>query len=232
MDDPNLFNLVRAAEALGDLRESLVFVGGCSTGLLLTTARSHPIRVTEDVDVVAEVTSYRSYHALEKLIAGCGFVHDQSPEAPICRWLKDDIKLDVMPTEPGILGFHNRWYPLAVATANPIEIPGDMMINLISAPVFIATKLEALHGRGKDDYLLSHDLEDIISVIDGRPEIIKEAKESDQELRNYLSEEFHELINDPGFVEALPGKLPGDNASQSRVPIIIERLKDIAGINS
>ena len=52
-------------------------------------------------------------------------------------------------------------------------------IKLIAAPVFIATKLEAFKDRGKDasgqpDLLGSHDLEDIITVSDRRPELIEE----------------------------------------------------------
>ncbi|MCK4690308.1 MAG: hypothetical protein KAT20_00755 [Desulfuromonadales bacterium] len=35
---------------------------------------------------------------------------------------------------------------------------------------FIATKLEAFFGRGNGNYWGSHDLEDIMTVIDGRPD--------------------------------------------------------------
>jgi len=45
--DPNLAILIPVAEALGDLRESLVFVGGCATGLLLTGKRAQAIRATK-----------------------------------------------------------------------------------------------------------------------------------------------------------------------------------------
>jgi hypothetical protein len=37
---------------------------------------------------------------------------------------------------------------------------------------FVATKFEAFHGRGNNDHLASHDLEDIITVVDGRPELM------------------------------------------------------------
>ena len=49
MDDPNLAILVPVARALGDLCESLVFVGGCATGLLLTAQRAQPIRATSAI---------------------------------------------------------------------------------------------------------------------------------------------------------------------------------------
>ncbi|MGH8371985.1 MAG: hypothetical protein ACRETO_04550, partial [Gammaproteobacteria bacterium] len=168
-DDPNLEILGLVANALGDLCDLLVFVGGCANGLLITEPRAELIRATQDVDVVAQVTTAVQYHDLERLVAARGFTHDTSPDAPICRWLHNDIKLDLMPTEQSILGFSNRWYPLAVETAVRVRIPTGLNLNLIAAPVFVATKLEAFHGRGNRDYLASHDLEDILTVVDSRP---------------------------------------------------------------
>ena len=78
------------------------------------------------------------------------------------------------------------------------------------------------------DYLLSHDLEDLISVVDGRHEIIEEVNKSEEDLKNYLSAKFNALLDDSRFIEALPGKIPGDESSQSRIPIIMKRLKNIA----
>lgn len=85
-DEANLAIATTVAHALGELRESLVFVGGCATGLLVTTVRAQPIRMTEDVDLVAHVASRHDYHLLEKRLIALGFVHDMCAEAPICRW--------------------------------------------------------------------------------------------------------------------------------------------------
>jgi len=46
-----------AAARLGDLRDELVFLGSCATGLLITDRGAPPIRMTRDVDVIAEVSS-------------------------------------------------------------------------------------------------------------------------------------------------------------------------------
>lgn len=146
-DDPNLPILTLIAKSLGTLCDSLVFVGGCATGLLLTTPRAQAIRATQDVDVVVHAVSTADYHAMEKAVESRGFKHDLSPEAPICRWVLQGVALDLMPSQPGILGFHNRWYPLAIETATQIKLSG-MDIRLITAPVFVATKFEAFHGRG------------------------------------------------------------------------------------
>jgi hypothetical protein len=43
-DQKNLAILTTVATALGPLRESLVFVGGCATGLLVTNMRGSPRR--------------------------------------------------------------------------------------------------------------------------------------------------------------------------------------------
>lgn len=223
MNDPNLPILTLIAKSLGDLCESLVFVGGCATGLLLTTPRAQAIRATQDVDVVVHAISMADYHAMEKAVEARGFKHDLSPEAPICRWVLHGIALDMMPSQPGILGFHNRWYPLAIETAVRINLPDGLDIRMITAPVFVATKFEAFHGRGNNDYLASHDLEDIylashdlediITVVDGRPELQQEIDQADGDLRRYIAIEFNTLLEGHDFLMALPGHLPGDAAS-------------------
>lgn len=115
--DPNRAILRMVAQALGDLREHLVFVGGCATGLLVSVMRADVIRPTDDVDLVAQVTSTQAYHQFESQLRKLGFVQDMSADAPICRWRFDGVAVDFMPSEPHILGFSNRWYPLAVCTA-------------------------------------------------------------------------------------------------------------------
>ena len=228
MDDPNLSLLVSVVKALGNLCDSLVFVGGCATGLLVTARRAQTMRATTDVDVVARVVSRAGYHAMERAVEARGFRHDLSEGSPICRWVLESAVLDLMPSEPGILGFHNRWYPLVVRTASQLELPDGNVIRIITAPLFLATKFEAFHGRGRNDFLASHDLEDLITVVDGRVELIDEIELADKDLRSYIANEMRNLVNNPNFMEALPGQLPGDVASQARLPELIRRIRSIA----
>ena len=93
----------------------------------------------------------------------------------------------------------------------------------------MATKLEAFRGRGQGDYQLSHDLEDLIAVVDGRSELLDEIEQSGDDLREYLRHSVGELLDDNAFGEALPGHLPGDAASQERIPALQVRLARIAG---
>ena len=103
-------------------------------------------------------------------------------------------------------------------------------IHIVSAPYFLATKIEAFEGRGKGDYIASHDMEDIIAVIDGRIELIDEVKDSDPNLKRFLSERFHRFLKTEVFFESLPGHLPPDSVSQARLPTITTRIEKIAAM--
>ena len=79
--------------------------------------------------------------------------------------------------------------------------------------------------------MASHDLEDIITIIDGRVPLLDEARATPPELREYLAKEMRALIEAPDFMDALPGHLPGDAASQAKLPRLIEKLHLLAGID-
>jgi len=55
MNDPNLDQLIAAAELLRPLLDELVFVGGCVTGLLITDAAAGAPRATLDVDAMMQL---------------------------------------------------------------------------------------------------------------------------------------------------------------------------------
>lgn len=236
MSNPNLAILELVAKALGPVCKDVVFVGGCATGLLLTQNRPDRIRITEDVDIIAQALTARDYHAIEQKVRAQGFTNDMRAGAPICRWVYGAVTVDVMPTVHDILGFANRWYPLAVETANEVALDSGLRIRLIHAPIFIATKLEAFKDRGRTangqpDYLGSHDLEDIITVVDRRPELLTECSASTEELHSYLADSFAQLLADADFNTALAGHLPGDAASQSRLQKLRNSLRALAGLN-
>jgi hypothetical protein len=138
--------------------------------------------------------------------------------------------LDLMPSERKILGFANRWYPLAVTTARRTALPSRAEIRLIHAPVFVASKLDAFHDRGAGDYLMSHDLGDVLAVVDGRDELLAEFEGLDRELTRFVGESFAQLLAAPRFRNYLPGHLPGDDASQARIPLVEAKLLQLAAL--
>jgi predicted nucleotidyltransferase len=227
---PNIASVELIAQALGPLREELVLVGGCAVDLLLTDSAASPTRVTYDVDMVAQVASLAGYHELERQFTRLGFKRDMAQDAPICRWRYNNLEVDLMPALPGILGFANRWYPLAVQSAQRVVLPSGTSIQLITAPAFLATKFEAFADRGKSDLLGSHDMEDIVNVLDGRPGIVEEVAACPDELKRYLADRCHALLSLPNFMDALSGMVFPDESLGERVKLIGVRLKQITAI--
>ncbi|MBE9537233.1 MAG: hypothetical protein IMF07_08640 [Proteobacteria bacterium] len=225
----NLKLLESVIDKLGSLAEEMVFLGGCSTEILITDRAASPIRNTIDVDVIVDLTSMPAYYELSDKLRTLGFSEDMAEGAPLCRWKSGEMLLDVMPVSSKLLGFGNIWYEEALENALLIELPSGRKIRLITAPYFLGTKLEAFKGRGEGDYFASHDLEDIIALIDGRSELVNEVSRSRESLRVYLEDEFSALLKDPRFIESVSGHLPPDDVSQARLPLIIERVRKIAG---
>ena len=227
MKDPNRNLLEAAVRLLEPLLDELVFAGGCTTGLLITDAAASGIRVTNDVDTITEVASYAAYANLSERLHALGLTEDHSEDAPTCRWHHEELIIDIMPIDERILGFSNQWYAPAISSAQNIEIAG-IRTRVITSTYFLATKLEAFRGRGHDDYRGSHDLEDVIAVIDGRPEIVNEVYDAASDVRGYVASEMRRLLGTRQFLDALPGFLLPDSASQARQPLLRERLEALA----
>jgi len=227
-NDPNVPMLEEVARALGPLTAQAVFLGGCAVGLLIVDMGRPPVRVTKDVDLVVDTKTVAEYHSLGAQLRERGFREDAG-SAVLCRWRLGQLVVDIMPTDARALGFSNSWYRDAVRYASTCRLPSGLEVNLVTAPLFLATKLEAFHGRGNGDFV-SPDIEDIVAVVDGRPQLSDEVASADPFLRDYLQDEFQALLSNRSFLDTLPGQLQGDEANQARLPLIIERLRKIAGL--
>jgi hypothetical protein len=224
-DDPNLPLLEEAAAKLKPFLGEIVFVGGATLGLLITDNAGASIRRTTDVDVVAEILTYADYIAFSERLASVGFSADT---ALTCRWRHETLVLDVLPLDEKVLGYTNRWYPGALLSAQQLRLANGLVIRIITAPYFLGTKMEAFRGRGKNDYIESHDIEDFVSILDGRSSIVGEIAKADSELRAYLAEAARTLLSEPRFMDVLPGFVYGDAVSQQRVPLIETRLHEMS----
>jgi predicted nucleotidyltransferase len=229
MKDPNGLLFEAAARLLRPLLNDLVFLGGSATGLLITDQAAPGVRATDDVDVITEVGSYAQYETLSERLRKIGLTEDMSDGAPMCRWRHGDLIIDVMPTDASILGFGNRWYKPAIRAARRMEVAG-LHVQVITPPYFVATKFEAFHERGENDVVGSHDLEDIVTVIDGRAEIVDDVRAAQFDVRTFISSEIDHLLSTDPFLYSLPGFLLPDPASQARLPILLERLHALAAL--
>lgn len=227
LSSPNLADIIQVAQRLGPLRPQVVLLGGAATGLLLTDPAAPEVRHTDDIDVIVEVASLIEYYRLEETLRGLGFQQRHEPADPICRWTIAGIIVDVMPTEESILGFGNRWYALAIRHAENIRVAPSLTLRMITAPYFLATKLEAFQNRGAGDFLGSRDIADIVSVIDGRPELVLEVAASEETLRQFLSETFLRYLPRDDFREAVAGNLLPDPLSQQRISWLLHQIQQM-----
>ena len=133
-----------------------------------------------------------------------------------------------MPTDASILGFSNRWYPALVATARPHRIAPELEILVADPGMLLATKLEAYLERGAGDLMMSHDLTDVVSLVEGRPELVDEVARLDEQVRAFVRDAIGRLLGDGEMRFALAGHLPPDAASQARAGVVLERLHALA----
>lgn len=203
----NIRQLVAVAEKLGELLDTVVFIGGSTTSLLVDDAGTTNIRYTDDVDFIVKVVhSYVEHTKFEEKLRTLGFSHDINGHT--CRWtipfLSGVLKVDAMPLSGDVLGFTNIWYKSAVDSSEKHRLTDEIEINVVGPCEFLATKFEAFISRGEGNYG-SRDIEDIIYVLEHRTGIELLIFDASQDLKAYLKNQAVVLLGDDRFLNYLPG---------------------------
>lgn len=231
MTGKHLQEISEIARRLGALRDQVVFVGGAVVDLYATRQAPAEIRVTEDIDCFIEIYSRGKYYAIQEKLRSLGFKEDARDGAPVCRWLIGDITVDIMPTDPDILGFSNRWYLPGLDYTVTFPLPDETNISLLNAPYFLASKFEALHQRdGGIDLRWSTDFEDIIYIVAHRDELHNEISQVDAEVRQFLINSFGQLCEKEDFLAEAVNANFIHSLSAKRQEAVIARIKLIAEI--
>ena len=194
----NVTRIKAVNNALGELRDKVVFVGGATVSLY-ADSESEEIRPTEDIDIVVEIWARKDYIEIDEKLRKLGFINDQESEI-ICRYKIDGLVVDVMPTQSDILGFTNKWYQPGFEHSISYNLP-ESEIKIFSPPYFLASKLEAFIGRGNHDGRTSKDFEDIVFVLQNRLSIWSELLDANTEVVEYLKHTFANLMSSPNFEE-------------------------------
>jgi len=206
------------------------FLGGSVLSLLITDIEADTIRVTKDVDVMMNIRTRKEYHLVDRMLEAIGFVHDTRDEAPICRWIYDGVTVDVLPIREDVLGWKSKWFEEALNESTMV-VCKDLPIRVISAPYFVALKLEAFEDRGKKDFFTSTDFEDIICLFNGRDTIVDEIKTCEK-LRDGLASKFREYLSYRDMEDAVEGFVQTENESERRKNGIMERFKAVAALSN
>jgi predicted nucleotidyltransferase len=188
----NIAVVAEVAAALKDLKDNMVFVGGAVVSLYTDDPAADEIRPTQDIDMTLNIVSFSHWQEVQEKLGELGF-HPNPFGHAICSYKYKNIPVDIMATEDGPLGPANPWYKPGFEYLWTVKAK-DQEIKILSAPYFLATKFQAFNNRGKD-YRTSHDIEDIIYVIDNRTSIVDEVRSSDQLIREFLKQEIQRIIN-------------------------------------
>ena len=102
----DLQTVARVARGLQELREKMVFVGGAVIGFYADDLAADELRPTRDIDLTVELSGLSNWVRLQERLAELGFVPDVS-EQVICRYLFEQITVDIMPADDSPFGSSN-----------------------------------------------------------------------------------------------------------------------------
>jgi predicted nucleotidyltransferase len=196
----NIGIVAEVAEALGELKKDIVFVGGAIVSLYTDDPAADEIRPTKDIDMTLNIVNLNHWQQINEKLASLGFHPDPYGHA-ICSFKYKDIPVDIMAAEDGPLGSANRWYKIGFKNLWT-AMAKQQEIQLLTAPCYLATKFEAFNDRGSD-YRTSHDIEDIINIIDNRIGIVDEISKAEVDISNFIRQQFNEIIQQEMLKEVL-----------------------------
>ena len=219
-------SIVALNEKLTGISFDFAFLGGSVLSLLVNDPTVDAIRVTRDVDVVVGVHTRSEFHKEERELESLGFKHDTSEDAPICRWLADGVKVDVLPVREEVLGWKSEGFEQALLAAQAVDIEGHV-VKVVTAPFFVALKLEAFEDRGNGDFIASTDFEDVICLFNGRTGVVDEIF-SEAVVCNGIRTKFSKYITNADLEDAVLGFVQTENAPEERFRAIMSAFRRLA----
>lgn len=188
----NIDALIKVNKALGELNESIVYVGGAVVGLYATDSAADDVRPTKDVDIVIEIATTLELEELRERLTRKGF-RQTTEDDVIYRFRLEQIKVDVMATKEVGWAPSNRWFGPGFKNAEKIKID-DIEIKILHVSYFLASKFVAFEDRGNSDPFNSYDFEDIIYIFDNHVNLVENILHSDEAVREFLMEKIKSII--------------------------------------
>lgn len=221
----NLALVAQVAEGLKELREKMVFIGGAVISIYTDDPAADEIRPTTDIDMTINLANYAEWAKMQERLAELNFYPDPEGQS-ICSYKFEKIAIDIMPADDSSIGVSNKWYKPGFKYLQQIELPEGISINILPAPYFLATKLEAFKDRGGNDFYGSHDFEDIIYLLDNRTTIVEEILAADEDVRQYIKQELILIKNHPQAGEILAIHIH-PLVREDRLPIMMEKMNEL-----
>jgi hypothetical protein len=212
------------AKGLQELKQKVAFVGGAVISLYADDPAADEVRPTRDIDITVDLKSFSDWAKMQERLAELGF-SPASDEKVICRYKFQDIIVDIMPSEDSSIGPSNPWYKPGLKELEKINLEADLYIFTLPLTYFLATKFSAFRSRGKGDYRISHDFEDIIYITDNRINFVDEIRKSTGAVKEFLQEQYRLVLKDKYKEEIISCHL--SSYSQDRLPLILKKIESI-----
>lgn len=224
----NINIVAEIAGALKHLKKEVVFVGGAVISLYADDPAADEIRPTLDVDITLNIASLKDWTPLQEELIALGFYPNPAGTA-LCNYLYQGIPVDIMMAHTTAFGPANRWYSIGFEQLWTAKAKEEE-INIFSPPCYLATKFEAFNDRARD-FRTSHDMEDIVYILNNRGTIAEEIEAGDKRIRSFLTNELQAMGNKGILEEALLAHMPPDMTGK-RLTIVKEKITRILKPNS
>lgn len=158
---------------LSDVRDELVFLGGCVLGLYAARDGS-PLRVTEDVDCFSSVQPWIAQLELLGRLCSYGVLTADLAQAQRYVVRESGLVIDVMSPD-GMNVPRDEWLRRAVDNARFYPLGNGTQVRAVAPAYFVALKLVAFLDRGSD-FGSAKDMEDIVFVAAECPNLLEDVQ--------------------------------------------------------
>jgi len=224
--EPELEDLGRVSQALEMAGLPCVLIGGAVVPLHLGAVGRAGARPTEDIDAVVRVRTTAEWHACEEKLRAARFAHDLREGAPICRFVFEDLTVDILPVAAEVLGFRASHLEAAVANAVSYEVAGHTIAIPTPADLF-ATKISAFFDRGVTDPHASEDLEDLIALLDDCAPLTDSLRVASADEREAAKRFLDWLAAHPERDDLIEGNVLDPGAADARAARLRRRVEEL-----
>lgn len=205
----NSYSLIeKVAQGFGDLNKKVFYLGGSTLSLYVSKYAAAQNRVVGEVDCILGSLALNDYFQWEEWLTERGFVKEEAINHFQHRWRYEGIPVNILARTRETLAYKYRWLDEGIFHAQSYPIAEGLSIRSFTPAYFIAAKIESFLNKAKGDFRTSEDFEDLMFVLDNRPQIVEELCQSFYEVRNYIQQYFMRFLKDPTLEEGLYYVLP------------------------
>ncbi|MEM7373469.1 MAG: nucleotidyl transferase AbiEii/AbiGii toxin family protein [Bacteroidota bacterium] len=231
MLDRHLELLQTVAKGFGDLNQKITFVGGAVLNLYITDEAAPEFRPSGDIDCLLNLPALLDHFQWEKMLIERGFVKHPGVEGPTCRWTYEGIPLTISPIQGQVelLGYRNIWYEEGLFHSLIYSLPNGNTIRIFHPAYYTAAKVNAFLDRGQENVRHSEDFQDLVFLVENRPELSEDVAKAFHEVRSYVRSHFRRFLAYPDLEEGLYYALP-IGADYEHVQKIVKLMRKVAAM--